>query len=169
MHKGNIHFWGEIKEISKTKKLPPKKKIALELLHLILGHRSTRLLLAGDLDNVWEDIDLRIYLDPFCTSCQISSMNKKDRSKIPLKPKEPFKWFLMDIIASTPPKHFTSDTTFYNYLLTVYAYSKIPKLYGMEKLSTEEVVDKLDMFQSRFGENRRIWIVRFRKNFSRCR
>ena len=32
------------------------------------------------------------------------------------------------------------------------AYSKIPKLYGMEKITTEEVMDKLDMFQSRFGK-----------------
>ena len=28
----------------------------LELLHQRLGHRSTRLLLAGDTANVWEDI-----------------------------------------------------------------------------------------------------------------
>ena len=32
------------------------------------------------------------------------------------------------------------------------AYSKIPKLYGMENITTAEVIDKLDMFQSRFGE-----------------
>ena len=35
-----------------------------------------------------------------------------------------------------------SDTTFSNYLLIVDAYSKIPKLYGMEKITTEEVMDK---------------------------
>ena len=46
----------------------------------------------------------------------------------------------------------TSDTTFSNYLLIVEAYSKIPKLYGMEKITTEEVMDKLDVFQSRFGK-----------------
>ena len=32
------------------------------------------------------------------------------------------------------------------------AYSNIPKLYGMEKITTEEVMDKLDMFQSRFSK-----------------
>ena len=31
------------------------------------------------------------------------------------------------------------------------AYSKISKLYGMENITTAEVMDKLDMFQSRFG------------------
>ena len=80
--------------MSKTKKLPARNKIALELLHHRLGHRSTKSLLAGDTANVWDDIELRIYPDPCFTSCQISSMNKKARSKIPLKAKAPSKWVL---------------------------------------------------------------------------
>ena len=48
-------------------KLPSIKKISLELLHQRLGHRSTRSLLAGDTAKIWEDIELRIYPDPFCT------------------------------------------------------------------------------------------------------
>ena len=50
------NFLGEIKEISKTKKLPSRKKIDLELLHQRLGHRSTRSLLAGDNAKVWKYI-----------------------------------------------------------------------------------------------------------------
>ena len=46
----------------------------------------------------------------------------------------------------------TSDTTFSTYLLIVDAYYKIPKLYGMEKITIEEVMDNVDMFQSRFGK-----------------
>ena len=118
-------------EMSKTKKLPSRKKIALELLHQRLGHRSTRSFLSGYTSNDWEDIYLGIDPYPFCTSCQISSMNKKARSKIPLKPKAPIKWVFMDIIPSTAPNILTSDTTFSNYPLIVDAYSKIPKLYGM--------------------------------------
>ena len=121
-------FWGEIKEMSKTKKLPSIKKIALELLHQRLGHRSTISLLAGNTANVWEDIELRIYPYPFCTSCQIYSMNKKARSKNPLNPKAPFKWVFMDIIPSIAPKCLTSDRKISNYLLIVDAYSKIPSL-----------------------------------------
>ena len=79
-------------------------------------------------------------------------MNKKARSKIPLKPKAPFKWVFMDIVPSTAPKSLTSDTTFSNYLLIFDAYHNITKLYGMDKITTEEVMDKLDMFQSRFGK-----------------
>ena len=35
-------FLGKIKDMSKKNKLPARKKIALELLHQRLGHRSTR-------------------------------------------------------------------------------------------------------------------------------
>ena len=79
-------------------------------------------------------------------------MNKKARSKLPLKPKAPFKWVFMDIVPSTAPKSLTNDTNFQNYLLIVDAYSKIPKPYRMENITTAEVMDKLDMFQSRFGK-----------------
>ena len=112
-------FIEKIKDISKKKPFPARKKIALELLHQRLGHRSTRSLLSGYTANLWGDAELRINTDPFCTSYQISSMNKKARSKIPLKPKAPIKWDFMDIIPSTAPKILTSDTTFSNYLLIV--------------------------------------------------
>ena len=79
-------------------------------------------------------------------------MNKKARYNISLKPKSPFNWVLMDIVLSTALKSLTSDTTFSNYFLIFDAYSKIPKLYGMDKITTEEVMDKPDMFQSIFGK-----------------
>ena len=89
--------------MSKTKELPSRKKITLQLLHKILGHRSNIIFLAGDTSNVWEDIYLRIDQDPFLKSCQISLMNKRARSKNPLKPESPFKWVFMDITPSTAP------------------------------------------------------------------
>ena len=58
----------------------------------------------------------------------------------------------MDNITATAPKRLTSETTFSNYLLIVDAYSKIPKLYGMYKITTEVVMDNLDMFQYTFGK-----------------
>ena len=94
MHKREHGFTGNIKDMSKKNKSPARKKSSLEFLHQRLGHRSTRTLLSGDTANVWEDVELRIDPDPFCSSCQISSMNKKARSKIPLKLKAPFKWNL---------------------------------------------------------------------------
>ena len=79
-------------------------------------------------------------------------MNKKARSKIPIKPKAHFKWVFVDIIPSIATKRLTSDTTFSKYLFIVDAYSKIPKFCGIEKITTEEVMDKLDLFQFRLGE-----------------
>ena len=75
-------FLGEIKEMSKTNKLPFRKKIALENLYQRYGHRSTSSLLAGDTTNILEDIDHRKYPDPFFRTCQIYSMKKKAKSKI---------------------------------------------------------------------------------------
>ena len=84
--------------MSKTNKLPSRKKIVLEFLHQGLVHRSTISLLARDIANVWEDIYIRIDTDPVFTSCHISSKNKEAGSKNPLKLKAPFKWGFMDII-----------------------------------------------------------------------
>ena len=58
----------------------------------------------------------------------------------------------MYIISSTSSKILTKDNTFANHLLIVDAYSKIPKLYGMENITIEKVMEKLDLFQSRFGK-----------------
>ena len=70
------------------------------------------IIVIGDTANVWEDMDIRIDPEPFPTSCQVSSMNKKARSKIPLKPKSPFRWVFMDMIPSTAPKSFANETIF---------------------------------------------------------
>ena len=93
-------------------------------------------MLGWDTAHVWEDLDLIIDPEPFCTSCQISPMKKKARSKIPLKPKAPLTWVYMDIVTSTAPKSLTGDINFSNYSLIVDTYSKISKLYGMEKITT---------------------------------
>ena len=143
--------------MSKTKTLPSRKRIALEMLNQILGHRSTRWLLAGDTANVWEDIELWIDPDHIFTSCQISLMNKKARSRSPLKQKEPFKWVFKDIISSTAPKRLTIDTISSNCILIFDAYLKIPKLHCMEIITTEEVMDNLDMFRSRYGKIDEFW------------
>ena len=118
----------------------------MELLNQISGHRSTRSLLYGDNTNVWQDTDIRVDTDPFFTSFHIYTINKKAISNTHLKYNTTFKWVFMDIIPSTYDKILTKDTTFSNYLLIVDAYSKIPKLYGMENTTTEEVMYKLDMF-----------------------
>ena len=65
-------FWGEIKQMSKSKKLSLRKKFALELLDQIIGHRYTRSLMDLDSANFFKYIELIIDQYPFFTSCQIS-------------------------------------------------------------------------------------------------
>ena len=151
MHRGNIYFGGGKKEISKLKKISPRKKVALKLLHYRLGYKYTISLMAGGTANFWKDIELRVYPNPFCISCQISSMSKKARSKNPVKPKAPFKRVSVDIITATAPTTFTIETSFSHYLFIVDTSSKISKLYVINRITPKQVMDKFDMFQSRFG------------------
>ena len=58
----------------------------------------------------------------------------------------------MDIIPDIYYKSLTKDTNFYNYLLIKDSYYRLLKLYGMENITTEEFMDKLDMFQAKFGK-----------------
>ena len=58
----------------------------------------------------------------------------------------------MDIIPVIYSKSLTKDTPFSNYLLIVYAYSNTTKIYEKENITAEEGMDKLDMFQARFGK-----------------
>ena len=67
-----------------------------------------------------------------------------------IKVKGDFQVGFMDIIPATAPKGLTSQTTLSNNFLIFDSYSKISQIYGMERITTEEVMDKLDMFQSIF-------------------
>ena len=105
-------FLVKTKERSKPKRPILTKKFSLDLLHQILGHFFTRSLLSGYTVNVWKDIKFKVYADPFCTSCQISTI-KKILDKIhTLNPKTSFKWVFMVIISATSPKSFKKYTTF---------------------------------------------------------
>ena len=60
----------------------------------------------------------------------------------------------MDIIPAIYLKGLTKDTTFANCLLIVDDYSRIPKPYGMEIFTTEELMEKLNIFQAIFWKSR---------------
>ena len=107
-------FLVKTKEKLKPQKQFPQKKIYLEFLYQRLGHRSTRSLLDGDTADFWKDIELTVDPDYFCTSCQISTINKNPRYETSLKPKTPLKCVFMYIIPAISPKILTKDTTFDN-------------------------------------------------------
>ena len=60
-------FLVKMKENPKSQNKIPKKRVSLELLHQRLGQISTRSIVAIDTSNIWQDIDLRVDPDPFCT------------------------------------------------------------------------------------------------------
>ena len=99
---------------SKLQEKIPKKKVSLEIYYQRLGHKSTSSLLSGDTPNFWQDIEIRVDPNPFCTSYSISTINKKYISKTHLNPKTPFKWVFMDTTPATSSKTVTKDTTFSN-------------------------------------------------------
>ena len=103
-------------------------------------------LLFVDTATFWQDIELRLDSDSFWRAWKIFKINKKSGSNRPLKPKAPFKWVFMDIIPTTSSKSLINYTTLANYLLILDDYSKTPKLYDMENITTKEGMDKLDMF-----------------------
>ena len=63
------------------------------------------------------------------------------------KSQDTFQMVFMYIIPAISYKSLTKENTFDHYLLMVYAYSKLPKLYGMKNITNEEVMDKLDIFR----------------------
>ena len=101
-------------------------------MHHILGHRSTRSLMNEDTANLWNDIEPRIYPDPFFTSCQLSSMNKKGWIQKYIETKGTFQVGFIYIIPATAPRSFRSETTFSNYIGIVGAYSKVTKRFVMD-------------------------------------
>ena len=60
-------FLGKMKEMSKSKKIAPRNKAALELLQYRLGYTFTGSLMAEDTVHVWQGIELRIDPDTFFT------------------------------------------------------------------------------------------------------
>ena len=64
MHSGNIYFGGGKANININENRT-YKEFFLGLLHHRLGHRSINSLMAGDTENVWKDIELRIDPDHF--------------------------------------------------------------------------------------------------------
>ena len=83
VHKGKHAFWGKSTKCHRQRNYHPEIKL--------LCNSCIKYYVTNPPDhctaNVWKDIELRIYPNPFCTSDRISSMNKKSRSKNPLKNK----------------------------------------------------------------------------------
>ena len=58
----------------------------------------------------------------------------------------------MHIIPAIASKSITKENTVATHILIVDAYSKVPRLYGIERITSDEVMEKLDVFQAIFGK-----------------
>ena len=72
--------------------------------------------MAGNTVIFFKYIELRIYPDPFCTSCQIYSTNKRLVPKTHLNQRHLLNDFI-EIIPEMYSKRLTSETKFSGYLL----------------------------------------------------
>ena len=77
---------------------------------------------------------------------------KKSEFQKYIKAKGTFQVVLYGYYPRKSTQKFDKWEYFFNYLLIVDSYSKIPKLCGMDKIAIEEMRDKLHIFQSRFGK-----------------
>ena len=139
-------------QIRDRRRATPRTQVSLDLLHSRLGHRSTRALLAADAAEMWKDVEVKLSPDPFCTSCKIATITKRNRSKVPMKADRPLARVVMDIIPAPHKSSFDPNCDFSHYLLIVDTYSRIPRLGGLNELNSEAVMDKIEEFVARYGE-----------------
>ena len=101
--------------------------------------------------NVWKDIEIRKIQTLLHTMSDIFNEQKGYIQKY-IKSKFTFQVDFYGYHSINSTKTFDKQDYLHNYLLTVDAYTKIPKLYGKEIITTEKVMYKLYMFQSIFGK-----------------
>ena len=137
-------------QIQDKKRTTPRTQVSLDLLHTRLGHRSKRSLLAADTADMWKNVEVKLSPDLFCTSCKIATITKRNQSKVPIGVEKPLATVFMDIIPAPHKSSFDPDCDFSHYLLIVDTYSRIPRLYGLNDLNTEAVVEKIEELVARY-------------------
>ena len=69
-----------------------------------------------------------------------------------IEPKGTFQIVFIEVIAAIASNSLTSETSFLIIFLLLIHTQKFQISYGTERISTEEVMDKLDIFQYGFGK-----------------
>ena len=132
-----------------SKKIAPRRKVDLGLLHLILGNSSNRSLMEVDTADVGKILNLRYIQTPFAHHVRYLQLIKRKGQKIQWNQRHLSNGFYVHYSRNIP-KRFDRWSYFYNHLLIVYSYSKIANIYVMERITDKKVMDKLDMFLARF-------------------
>ena len=143
-------------QIRDKRRTTPRTQVSLDLLHARLGHRSTRALLAAFAADMWRDVEVKLSPDPFCTSYnKIAIITKRNRSKVPMGAENPLVRVFMDIIPAPHKSSFDPDCDLSNYLLIDNTYSRMSRLYGLNEIHSEAVMDKIEKFVVSYGRGNR--------------
>jgi len=131
-----------------------KKRLPLELLHLRLGHRKCRTLLAASEHQLWEDTTVRMTGETGCLTCDVATICSRARNK---EAHSGATWageyLFLDIQHPLVQAGLTISTSYPFYVLIVDAYSRYSKLYGIPKKSTSAIVSALQQYQADHSPN----------------
>jgi hypothetical protein len=138
-----------------------KKRLPLELLHIRLGHRKCRTLLAASESDLWEDTTVCMTEETGCLTCGIATIRSRARNKEPHSgATRAGEYLFLDLQHPLVQAGLTPCTSYAYYLLIVDAYSRYVKIYGLPKKSTAA---------GRPLTCGHIRLPRYRKYPSRCR
>jgi hypothetical protein len=136
----------------------------LELLYKRLASRSQRSLLAAANHDVWQDATVRMENDPDLIGVQVSTIWAADRIKFPSTPSN-FAGQLVgaDTLPFPPESGISPDTKFAAGLICVDNYSSFSAIYGLPRLTTEQVVQSLQQFAADNGHVDEFGLLTFEK------
>jgi hypothetical protein len=122
--------------------------ITLERLHFRLGHTSMNSLLAGSQDQIWDtNVKVQFEADPFCTSCHIGAIRRKNRGVRKLtKEVKPGAKLHLDVIYNTAEQGLTQRSHYRFYLAIADAASRAYFFVGMANNETASVIAALNYF-----------------------
>ena len=141
-----------------------KARISLELLYKRLASRSQRSLLAAANHDVWQDATIRMENDPDLIGVQVSTIRAADCIKYPCTPSTHAGQLVgADVLHFPPESGITPDTKFAAGLICVDNYSSFSCIYGLPRLTTEQVISSLKQFAADNGHVDEFGFLTFEK------
>jgi hypothetical protein len=127
-----------------------KRGVPLQLLHARLGHRSTGALLTGELNNIWNDVQVIKEPDTFGGDCHVTLSRKKARNPQLNNDVKPGQMVFLDI-QKNPFQHWlTSKSHFKYFLLAVDTASRFPVLIGLNVITSTSVIKALQYYRAEY-------------------
>ena len=125
-------------QINENKRI---KFLTLELLYRKMGLQNCRSLIAASDFNVWQDVQVRMSLEPEMLTIGIATIRTTNRNTMPHTPAERRgESTFMNILPKLAGAGLTHHTTFDAFNIIVDAFNRFGKIYGLIDKSAEQVV-----------------------------